>query len=237
MNVVPKNKNKSKLFLVILAGAVILLMLLIVYITMDRSKREQAYQASDLLIDQVRNVIDANEKKEQSLTDSLKENYTSKAKAVSYVIDNIPETEYDIAEQIRLAKLMSIDEIHLFTEEGEIYSGTVPAYYGYTFDSGEQMAYFKPMLENKALSMCQDVTPNTAENKPMMYAICWNDRGTRMIQIGIEPRRLIEEMQSNAISEVADPCRVKKLQHCLIAVALRIDAVGLGKEQLHFPVG
>ncbi len=204
MNVVQKNKNKSKLFLVILAGAVILLMLLIVYITMDRSKREQAYQASDLLIDQVRNVIDANEKKEQSLTDSLKENYTSKAKAVAYVIDNIPETEYDIAEQIRLAKLMSIDEIHLFTEEGEIYSGTVPAYYGYTFDSGEQMAYFKPMLENKALSMCQDVTPNTAENKPMMYAICWNDRGTRMIQIGIEPRRLIEEMQSNVISEVVN---------------------------------
>ena len=60
MNVVPKNKNTSKLFLVFLAGAVILLMLLIVYITMDRSKREQAYQASDLLIDQVRNVIDAN---------------------------------------------------------------------------------------------------------------------------------------------------------------------------------
>ena len=204
MNVVPKNKNTSKLFLVFLAGAVILLMLLIVYITMDRSKREQAYQASDLLIDQVRNVIDANEKKEQSLTDSLKENYTSKAKAVAYVIDNIPDTEYDIAEQIRLAKLMSIDEIHLFTEQGEIYSGTVPAYYGYTFDSGEQMAYFKPMLENKALSMCQDVTPNTAENKPMMYAICWNDRGTRMIQIGIEPRRLIEEMQSNAISEVVN---------------------------------
>lgn len=58
MNVVPKNKNTSKLFLVFLAGAVILLMLLIVYITMDRSKREQAYQASDLLIDQVRNVID-----------------------------------------------------------------------------------------------------------------------------------------------------------------------------------
>ena len=204
MNNSQKNKNASKVLLAFLAGAVIVVMLLIVYITMDRSKREQAYQASDLLIDQVRNVIDANQKKEQSFTDSLKENYTSKAKAVAYVIDNIPETEYDIAEQIRLAKLMSIDEIHLFTDKGEIYSGTVPAYYGYTFDSGEQMAYFKPMLENKALSMCQDVTPNTAESKPMMYAICWNDRGTRMIQIGIEPRRLIEEMQSNAISEVVN---------------------------------
>ncbi len=97
---------------------------------------------------------------------------------------------------------MSIDEIHLFTEKGEIYSGTVPIYYGYTFDSGDQMAYFKPMLQDKKLSLCQDVTPNTAENKPMMYAICWNDSGTRMIQVGIEPKRLIEEMQSNAISQV-----------------------------------
>ena len=199
-----KNKKSGVWFMWVFAAAAILLMLFIVYVTINRSKREQAYQASDLLIDQVRNVLDANARKEQSLTDSLKESYTSKAKAVAYVIDNIPETEYDIAEQIRLAKLMSIDEIHLFTEDGEIYSGTVPAYYGYTFDSGEQMAYFKPMLSNKALSMCQDVTPNTAESKPMMYAICWNDGGTRMIQIGIEPRRLIEEMQSNAISEVVN---------------------------------
>ena len=199
-----KNKKSGIWFMWVFAAAVILLMLFIVYVTINRSKREQAYQASDLLIDQVRNVLDANARKEQSLTDSLKESYTSKAKAVAYVIDNIPGTEYDIAEQIRLAKLMSIDEIHLFTEAGEIYSGTVPAYYGYTFDSGEQMAYFKPMLSNKALSMCQDVTPNTAESKPMMYAICWNDGGTRMIQIGIEPRRLIEEMQSNAISEVVN---------------------------------
>ena len=34
----------------------------------------------------------------------------------------------------------------------------------------------------------------------------------------------------------ADPRRVKKLQHCLSAVAIRVDAVWLGKEQLHFPV-
>ena len=219
MDSLTKNRKTGSWMLWVLAGFVILIMLLIVYFTLDRSKREQAYQASDLLIDQVRNVLDANERKEQSLTDSLKESYTSKAKAVAYVIDNIPETEYDIAEQIRLAKLMSIDEIHLFTEEGEIYSGTVPAYYGYTFDSGEQMEYFKPMLNNKALSMCQDVTPNTAESKPMMYAICWNDSGTRMIQIGIEPRRLIEEMQSNAISEVVNNIPAYEGVNILIADA------------------
>ncbi|MBR5359612.1 MAG: response regulator, partial [Lachnospiraceae bacterium] len=57
---------------------------------------------------------------------------------------------------------------------------------------------------DKKLSMCQDVTPNTAESTPMMYAICWNDSGTRMIQAGIEPKRLVEERQSNAISQVVD---------------------------------
>lgn len=226
MDTISKNKKTGVWFMWMFVGAVILLMLFIVYVTINRSKREQAYQASDLLIDQVRNVLDANERKEQSLTDSLKESYTSKAKAVAYVIDNIPETEYDIAEQIRLAKLMSIDEIHLFTAEGEIYSGTVPAYYGYTFDSGEQMEYFKPMLNNKALSMCQDVTPNTAESKPMMYAICWNDSGTRMIQIGIEPRRLIEEMQSNAVSEVVNNIPAYEGVNILIADAETQEILG-----------
>ncbi len=199
------HKNKIKVGIVrlsLIVALVVILMLLIVYFALSRSKRVQAYQTSDLLIDQIENVIHGNERKEQSLTDSLKESYISKAKAVAFIIDNIPETEYDIDELLRIAKLMSIDEIHLFTEDGEIYSGTVPKYYGFTFDSGEQMAYFKPMLSDKTLSMCQDVTPNTAESKPMMYAICWNDSGTRIIQVGIEPKRLIEEMQSNEISQV-----------------------------------
>ena len=52
---------------------------------------------------------------------------------------------------------MSIDEIHIFDKTGKIYSGTVPKYYGYNFNSGKQIGYFKPMLKNKTLTMCQDV--------------------------------------------------------------------------------
>ena len=201
-NNIDKGKVGSFWRLFAIVGLVILIMLLIVYIVLSKSKRDQAYQTSDLLINQIENVIRGNERKEQSLTDSLKESYISKAKAVAFIVDNIPNTEYSLEELKRIAKLMSIDEIHLFTADGVIYSGTVPEYYGFSFDSGEQMAYFKPMLEDKNLSMCQDVTPNTAESKPMMYAICWNDSGTRIIQAGIEPTRLIEEMQANEISQV-----------------------------------
>lgn len=36
----------------------------------------------------------------------------------------------------------------------------------------------------------------------MMYAITWNNSGTKMIQVGIEPKRLIDEMNQNQISVV-----------------------------------
>ena len=81
----------------------------------------------------------------------------------------------------KIAALISVDEIHLFDTKGYIYSGSVPKYFGYSFDSGEQMAYFKPMLKDKKLTMCQDVTPNTSEAKEMMYAITWNEAGNKMI--------------------------------------------------------
>ena len=217
----------------VVAGIVILIMLLIVYFTLSNTKRDQAFQTSDLLIDQVKNVILGNERKELSLTESLKESYISKAKAVAYIIDNVPETEYDPEALKRVAELMSIDEIHLFTDKGEIYFGTVPEYFGYTFDSGDQMGFFKPMLTNKKLALCQDVTPNTAESKPMMYALCWNDSGTRMVQVGIEPKRLIEEMQSNEISQVV--ANIPAYEGVDILVADRDTKVILGgtdKEQI-----
>ncbi len=194
--------RKARIYLTAIIGIIIASLLALEYAGLLISTRAQAYQTTNVLIDQVKNVLTTNEKKEQALIDSLKDEYIAKAKAVSYIIDKNPRTETDIAELIRIATLLSIDEIHIFDESGMIYSGTVPPYYGFTFDSGEQIAFFKPMLSNKALSMCQDVTPNTAEGKSMMYAICWNDRGERMIQVGIEPRRLIEELRANEISEV-----------------------------------
>ena len=50
--------------------------------------------------------------------------------------------------------------------------------------------------------MCQDVTPNTSEGKKMMYAITWNEDGTKMIQIGITPTRLLNEIKQNKVSTV-----------------------------------
>lgn len=159
-------------------------------------------KTSQVVLDQVSSIIQKNKETEGELIKSLKDDYKVRAKAVSYIIDANPDAQYDIEELQKIADLMSIDEIHLFDETGTIYSGTVPQYYGYSFKSGNQMAYFKPMLTDKSLTMCQDVMPNTSEGKNMMYAITWNESGDKMIQVGIEPVRLLAEVKQNEVPAV-----------------------------------
>jgi diguanylate cyclase (GGDEF)-like protein len=60
------------------------------------------------------------------------------------------------------------------------------------------------MLLSKERTMCQDVTPNTAEGKNMMYAITWNEAGDKMVQVGVEPLRLMDTLQNNEITAVMD---------------------------------
>lgn len=192
-----KKKN-----LIGLAVVVIVLALLLETGILNYVNERNASVTSQVLLDRVISIIDKNETSEAQLIDSLKDDYIVRAKAVSYIIDAKPKVEYDVDELQKIAKLMSVDEIHIFNEKGVIYSGSIPKYYGYSFDSGEQISYFKDMLKDNNLSMCQDVTPNTSEAKEMMYAITWNESKSKMIQVGISPKRLLKELKQNEISKV-----------------------------------
>ena len=191
----------------IIAAALLLEGFILKYVN-DRN----ADRTSKVLLDRVITVLDKNDESEEALIKSLKDDYIVRAKAVSYIIDAKPEVEYDVDELQKVAALISVDEIHLFDTKGYIYSGSVPKYFGYSFDSGEQMEYFKPML-----TMCQDVTPNTSEAKEMMYAITWNEAGNKMIQVGIEPKRLLNEVRQNEISTVVADMPVYKDMEILVA--------------------
>lgn len=194
------NKNKWKI--IALMVVIIVVALFLQAGVLYNINNKNAYKTSKVLLNQVVDIIEKNQKNEQDMIESLKEDYIVRAKAVSYIIDAKPEAEKDVKELQKIADLMSIDEIHLFDKKGKIYSGTIPKYYGYNFDSGKQMAYFKPMLKNKKLTMCQDVTPNTSEGKKVMYAITWNESGRRMVQAGIRPVRLFEEVKQNEVKTV-----------------------------------
>ena len=192
-----KHPENRKWGIVCLTVGIVAVALFIQVSILNNVNNKNARKTSQVLLDQAINIIEKNQQSEKELIQSLKEDYIVRAKAVSYIIDALPEAECDVEELQKIADLMSIDEIHLFDNSGTIYSGSVPKYYGYSFRSGEQMAYFTPMLSDKSLTMCQDVTPNTSEGKKMMYAITWNESGDRMIQVGIEPVRLLEKVKQN----------------------------------------
>lgn len=205
-----KNQKKKTIKTVCLLIAIIFVALILEAAVLYNVNNRNTEQTSEVLLNQVIDIIKENQKNEDEMIQSLKDDYMVRAKAVSYILDAKPEAEKDVKELQKIAKLMSIDEIHLFNKSGQIYSGSVPKYYGYNFNSGEQMAYFKPMLKDKKLTMCQDVTPNTSEGKKMMYAITWDESGSKMIQVGIKPTRLLEEVKQNEVETVVNNMPVYK---------------------------
>lgn len=148
---------------------------------------------------QLQQIMEKNDREISTLVASLKENYIIRAKAAAYLLDEGTIDESDVRELKKIASLLQVDEIHLFDQTGVIVSGTHPQYYGYSFDSGEQMAFFRPMLTNKHMSMCQNLVPNTADSNPMMYAITWRPSGNAMVQVGLKPERLLEILSRNEL--------------------------------------
>lgn len=190
-----------KAFIAPILLVIISLLLGILLLIQINQGQKQVRQTTAILLDQIKSVIEDNQSRESLLVEVLKKDYTTRAKAVSYILDHSPGLEEDLGELVKISSLIRVDEIHIFDQTGTICAGTHPQYYGYNFDSGEQMGYFKPMLQDKKLAMCQDAVPNTAEGKMMMYAICWNEQGTRMLQVGISSGRLMEELRTNSIRE------------------------------------
>jgi diguanylate cyclase (GGDEF)-like protein len=195
--------EKRRKFIAIATIAIlIVIMLLIEAAIIIHSNLENVRQTSVMLMDQIDRVIEQNEIDEAELIASLKEEYVIRAKAVSYILTKNPRAKTDLDELKKIASLVYVDEIHLFSTKGEIFSGTMPQYYGLNFDSGTQISFFRPILSDRNLSLCQDMVPNTAENRKMMYAMVWADDFSCLVQVGIEPMRLLHELNANEISKV-----------------------------------
>ncbi|MCQ2524072.1 MAG: GGDEF domain-containing protein [Lachnospiraceae bacterium] len=204
----PKKERKARkltpLRVISYTVAIIIVAMALDMFILSHFNSRNATKTATLLLNQVDSILKDNYEDEQNLIATLRDEYIVTAKTVAYILETRPEAESCIEELKKISQMMKIDEINLFDEEGVIYAGTEPKYYGFSFDAGEQMAFFKPMLTDRNLSLCQDVTPNTVEGKSMMYATSWNEDKTMMVQIGIEPVRLLQELKKNEIENVVD---------------------------------
>lgn len=161
-------------------------------------------------IEQVSQILENNDADVEKLRESLREDYFIRAEAAAYIVQNNPSVVHNLAEMKKIAALLQVDELHLFDTEGTLYAGSEPKYYNYNFHSGVQMQFFLPMLENYDLQLCQNLTPNTAEGKQMQYLAVWSKDHKSIIQIGMEPTRLLDAMKKNEISHIFSLLTVEK---------------------------
>lgn len=157
---------------------------------------------SETIFWQMKQVLTENQEEAELVKKDFEEQCLVKAKILANIVQNRPEI-LDDQEQIRkTAELLQVDEFHIFNTEGEIYAGSEPKYFGYNFHSGEQMEFFLPMLEDYSLELCQPITPNTAEGKPMQYAAVWRSDKKGIVQVGMEPARVLEVTRKNELSYI-----------------------------------
>ena len=166
------------------------------------TNHESQYKESQLLFAQLERLISENQERLFAEEQRYTERVIQAAEMVAFIVDNHPSIVKSQAQLQILAQKYGLDEIHIFSPQGKIIAGTHPKYYGYTFESGEQIGFFAPMLKDRSLKLCQGVTPNTAEGIPMQYSAVWAQDGSAIVQIGLKPERLLKIRERQALDNL-----------------------------------
>lgn len=191
----------KKLIRRILLTASLLMMLLmsgLIFVKKYSDKKTQFKKSSEKFFYQIESIMDSNNDDLDVAMSELKENCMTKAQAASYILSNLTEniTPLKLRE---IAAIIDVDEINLFNSSGVLFLSSLERYMGFSFDSGDQIGFFKTLLENKDLFLCQEIMPNTAERKVMQYSALWSENRKFIVQIGYEPHRIHELTERNEL--------------------------------------
>ncbi len=196
--------NYMKVISLIIVVFIIIIVTVFNVINAKRLANEKAYE----MFSRIENVLDGNKKDLKDVQQEYRDTCLNNARSIAYIIQYHPSVLDSVEEQKKIASFIEVDEIHIFDKTGTIINGTHPEYYHLTFDSGEQIAFFKPLLQNKNLELCQDVTPNTAENKLMQYSALWSENKKFIVQVGMEPINVMKATEKNELSYIFSLLRI-----------------------------
>ncbi|WP_028043799.1 sensor domain-containing diguanylate cyclase [Candidatus Stoquefichus massiliensis] len=163
-------------------------------------------------INQLISVIENNDIELQTLTESLNEDYLTRAKAFAYIIEKDSSILKKQSELERISKLLNVDELHVTNSQGIITYSTVLKYIGIDFHDGEQTSGFLPILESYPQNsyVIQEMQPNTAERKMMQYVGVSRPDEKGIVQVGLEPARLIDTKKRNTYASILNKIPVDK---------------------------
>ncbi len=238
----PKIKSRFTEYQIVITSVVMILMMLVFFWLQGSFSQKLVEKNANDLFQQIETIIVENNKELEETKASYSESCLNRADTVARMLELDPEI-HGAAKMKELAKLLEIDEIHLFDENGVIVDGTNPEYYGYSVNDGEQIGFFKPMLDDHSLRLCQDITPNTAAKKLMQYSAVWSKNEEFIVQIGMEPvnvTRLTSKNELNYIFRLlmgGSGVYLYALDPATNTVvgASNVEQLGLSVEEIGFP--
>lgn len=201
-------KTTIRQYMFFIASIIVVGVLIITFISDVLAEQNHEVKLSERMFYQIEHLLNDNEKDLKKIVQNYAEECLAKAELVTYMIENTIDFDYQIEEFREIADLVDVDEIHLFDENGAILGGTEENCHGLTFDSGEQINFFKPMLEDKTLRLCQPITPNTQKGERMQYSAVWSESGTFIVQIGMNPQTIQDATEKNDLTHIFSLLRV-----------------------------
>lgn len=195
-------KSMQKIFtiyMVIILSAAIFLILLINFLFRWHTLEDQQFDTFQIKIEQIIHTLENNQMELEMMNKSLDEDYLTRAKAASYVLDRQEEVVMDVSEMQYLAKLLNVDELHYIDENGIIASASVSEYIGMNMADYDQTRPFLAILESgdEDAYLIQEARPNAAAGKIMQHIGVARKNKGGFVQVGFEPKRLMEAQSRN----------------------------------------
>ena len=156
--------------------------------------RNNASTTSDVRLSDAVARIEESEATITELTENLNIEYISKANAFAEMIRLNPSIIDNSGALEKIREMLEVDELHVTDDKAVIWWGTVPEYFGFDFNTSEQTKPFLPILTDDTLEIAQEAQPNGTEGKLFQYISVPRRDATGIVQIGMEPVRLVETL-------------------------------------------
>ena len=220
----------------------IVVVLVILVLVQILTEQRRSYEESMRTIAQIEMLLEENQEELEQIQAEYKQTCLYNAELVAKIIEGDPEILDDVEKMRYIAEALEVDEIHIFDITGRLIKGTHPEYYGISFDAGEQISFFKPMLSNKNLKLVQDIEDNTSEGKPMQYSAVWSEHKEFIVQVGVEPVNVMKVTEKNELSYIFSLFRVSQeasyyainAETGEIVGSTDMDALGKSAEEVGF---
>ena len=188
-------KESKKITLLI----IFFLVIIVTFFNCITAKKEANYTAQTTFY-HIEKILNENQKDLNKQKKEYRQTCIDNAQAVAYSLQENPDALYNIDELKKIAQYVEVDEIHIFNKQGVIISGTHPEYYGYSFDSGKQLSFFKPLLSNQNLQLTQKIMENTASHIKMQYSALWSENKEFIVQVGMNHENASKATKKNQLS-------------------------------------